>query len=101
MKFLLCCFLLLNLSFVKSEEILKSWSDLEKRGNTFFKKKTNEPFTGILKNFYPDGQVQLIDNFKDFFTPLNKTYSAIMVSQTLPLYLNPHSNSHDKSNFKL
>ncbi len=65
MKFLLCCFLLLNLSFVKSEEILKSWSDLEKRGNTFFKKKTNEPFTGILKNFYPDGQVQLIDNFKD------------------------------------
>ena len=39
MKFLVFCFLLLNLSFVRSQEILKSWSDLEKRGNTFFKKK--------------------------------------------------------------
>ena len=43
MKFLIFFYLFLNLSFVRSEEILKSWSDLEKRGNTFFKKKTKEP----------------------------------------------------------
>ena len=57
--------LMLSFSPIKSAEILKSWSELERRGNTFFKKKTNKPFTGILKNFYPDGQVSLIDNFKD------------------------------------
>ena len=62
--FLIICSLL-NFSATYSAEILKSWSDLERRGDTFFKKETNEPFTGILKNFYPDGKLSLIDNFKN------------------------------------
>ena len=65
MNRILLIVLILSFSPIKSAEILKSWSELERRGNTFFKKKTNKPFTGILKNFYPDGQVSLIDNFKD------------------------------------
>ena len=63
MNRILLIILMLSFSPIKSAEILKSWSELERRGNTFFKKKTNKPFTGILKNFYPDGQVSLIDNF--------------------------------------
>ena len=65
MNRILLIILMLSFSPIKSAEILKSWSELERRGNTFFKKKTNKPFTGILKNFYPDGQVSLIHNFKD------------------------------------
>ena len=62
---LLLIFLLL-FSFSKiSAEVLTSWSDLERRGTTYFNKSTDEPFTGTLKNFHSNGQIALIDNFKN------------------------------------
>ena len=48
-----------------SAEVLTSWSELERRGTTYFKKSTDEPFTGTLKNFHSNGQIALIDNFKN------------------------------------
>ena len=48
-----------------SEEI-NSWNDLVRKGNIFYKKSDNQPFSGILKNHYPSGKLQLIDNFKKF-----------------------------------
>ena len=47
-----------------SEEI-NSWNDLVRKGNIFYKKSDNQPFSGILKNHYPSGKLQLIDNFKN------------------------------------
>lgn len=51
-------------SFSYSDEI-NSWGQLIKKGNIYLKKTTKKPFTGVLKNFYPTGEVSLIDNFKD------------------------------------
>jgi len=65
MKFFLFILFFLNFSEVKSVEVLKLWLELERWGDTFFKKETNKPFTGILKNFFSDGKVSLVDNFKN------------------------------------
>ena len=51
MNRILLIILMLSFSPIKSAEILKSWSELERRGNTFFKKKTNKPFTGGVISF--------------------------------------------------
>lgn len=60
--------LLISLTFfsfnVNCEEI-NSWNQLVRKGDRFFKKSDNTPFTGILKNFFPSGSISLIDNFKD------------------------------------
>ena len=44
---------------------LSSWSELVKKGSRYYEKKTNEPFTGILKNFFPSGELSVLDHFKD------------------------------------
>ena len=47
-----------------SEEI-NSWNELVRKGNIFYKRSDNQPFTGILKNYHPSGKLSLIDNFKN------------------------------------
>ena len=49
---------------VNSEE-LNSWSQLVKKGNTYFKKSDDLPFTGTLKNHFPSGEISVIDHFKE------------------------------------
>ena len=51
-------------SNLSSEEI-NSWNELVRKGNIFYKKSDNQPFSGILKNYYPSGKISLIDNFKN------------------------------------
>ena len=46
-------------------EELNSWEQLIKKGNTYFKKSDNKPFTGVLKNFFETGELSIIDHFKD------------------------------------
>ena len=58
-------FIILLFSLNPYAEELSSWSELIKRGNTYFKKSDDEPFTGILKNFFPSGKISVIDHFKD------------------------------------
>ena len=55
---------LISLSGFSNVEV-NSWSELIKRGNTFYSKTNEKPFTGILKNFHESGSVSLIDHFKD------------------------------------
>ena len=55
---------LISLSGFSNVEV-NSWSELIKRGNTFYNKTNEKPFTGILKNFHESGSVSLIDHFKD------------------------------------
>ena len=57
-------FLLVAFSGHSNVEI-NSWNELIKRGNTFYSKTDNKPFTGILKNFHETGSLSLIDHFKD------------------------------------
>ena len=59
-------FIVLLFSFsVHSNAEINSWNELTKRGNTFYTKTDDKPFTGILKNFHESGSVSLIDNFKN------------------------------------
>ncbi len=48
---------------VHSNVEINSWNELMKRGNTFYNKADDKPFTGILKNFHESGSVSLIDHF--------------------------------------
>ena len=57
--------IILLFSLNLNAEELSSWSELIKRGNTYFKKSDDKPFTGILKNFFPSGKISVIDHFKD------------------------------------
>ena len=41
-----------------SEEI-NSWNELVRKGNIFYKKSDNQPFSGILKNHYPSGKLSI------------------------------------------
>ena len=65
MKFNLFLILSLFLSISLGAEELDSWSKLVKKGNTYYKKSDNLPFTGVLKNFFPTGEISVIDHFKD------------------------------------
>ena len=47
-----------------SEEI-NSWNELVRKGNIFYKKSDDQPFNGILKNYFPSGKLSLIDHFKN------------------------------------
>ena len=62
LKFLL---LLCIFNFNVHADELSSWSELVKRGNTYFKKSDDKPFTGVLKNFFPSGKISVIDHFKE------------------------------------
>ena len=44
---------------------VNSWSELVKKGTRYYIKETNEPFTGVLKNFHASGKLSVIDHFKD------------------------------------
>ena len=48
-----------------SSEEINSWNELVRKGNIFYKKSDDQPFSGILKNHYPSGKLSLIDNFKN------------------------------------
>jgi len=48
-----------------NSKTLSSWSELVKKGSRYYEKETNEPFTGVLKNFFPSGKLSVLDNFKD------------------------------------
>ena len=48
-----------------SSEEINSWNELVRKGNIFYKKSDDQPFSGILKNYYPSGELSLIDNFKN------------------------------------
>ena len=61
---ILFIFFLISFSVHSNVEI-NSWNELTKRGNTFYTKTDDKPFTGILKNFHESGSVSLIDNFKN------------------------------------
>ncbi len=50
--------------YVNSEE-LNSWGQLVKKGNTYYKKSDDLPFTGILKNYFPSGELSVIDHFME------------------------------------
>ena len=65
MKFNLFLILFLFLSVSLGAEELDSWSKLIRKGNTYYKKSDNLPFTGVLKNFFPTGEISVIDHFKD------------------------------------
>ena len=60
---ILLLFCLLNLNTFSEE--LSSWSQLIKRGDTYFKKSDDKPFSGVLKNFFPSGNISVIDHFKE------------------------------------
>ena len=63
---LIIFFTVFSISFsVHSNFEINSWNELTKRGNTFYTKTDDKPFTGILKNFHESGSVSLIDHFKD------------------------------------
>lgn len=56
------------LSFLTSlslAEEISSWDQLIRKGDIFFKKSDNLPFSGLLQSYYPSGQISLIDNFKN------------------------------------
>ena len=57
--------ILFTLTFNVFADELNSWSQLLKRGNTYYKKSDNTPFSGVLKNFFPSGKISVIDHFKD------------------------------------
>ena len=57
--------MLVTLTFNAFSEELSSWGQLLKRGNTYYKKSDNKPFSGVLKNFFPSGEISVIDHFKD------------------------------------
>ena len=61
---LLCGFFLLNISKSFAEEI-NSWGELIRKGEIYYKKKGNIPYTGVLRNYFPTGEISLINNFKD------------------------------------
>ena len=61
--FLFTFFLLLFVDLGADE--INSWSKLMKKGNTYYKKSDNQPFTGVLKNYFPTGEISVIDHFKD------------------------------------
>ena len=65
MKINLFLILFLFFSVGLGAEELDSWSKLVKKGNTYYKKSDNLPFTGVLKNFFPTGEISVIDHFKD------------------------------------
>tara|TARA_Y100000766_G_C18534916_1_gene425455 strand:- start:23 stop:556 length:534 start_codon:yes stop_codon:yes gene_type:complete len=54
----------LNFNSLLSEE-LSSWGQLSKKGNTYYKKSDDTPFTGVLKNLFPSGEISVIDHFKN------------------------------------
>ena len=39
--------------------------DSDYKENTYYKKSDNSPFTGVLKNFFPSGEISVIDHFKN------------------------------------
>ena len=47
-----------SLFFINLEaEEIDSWGKLVKKGNTYYKKSDNQPFTGVLKNLFPTGEI--------------------------------------------
>ena len=65
MKVLIGFLYLLFVSMDVSSDEINSWEQLVKKGNTYYKKSDNLPFTGILKNFFESGEISLIDHFKN------------------------------------
>ncbi len=65
MKQIIISFFFFIFSFNIGAEELSSWGQLVKRGNTYFKKSDNKPFTGVLKNFFETGELSVIDHFKN------------------------------------
>lgn len=61
---LLFVFLSINISKNFSEEI-NSWGELIRKGEIYYKKKGNIPYTGVLRNYFSTGEISLINNFKD------------------------------------
>ena len=62
-KIILALFLSISLDLNADE--VNSWGELLKKGDTYFKKSDNQPFTGVLKNFFSTGEISVIDHFKD------------------------------------
>ena len=44
---------------------INSWGELIRKGEIYYKKKGNIPYTGVLRNYFPTGEISLINNFKD------------------------------------
>ena len=51
-------------NYLNSDEI-SSWGELVRKGNKYLKKSDNEPFSGVLKNFYESGKISLKGDFSD------------------------------------